>query len=184
MNKPLIMAALAAPAALLLAHPAAAALNPGASAPDFTADGALGGKPFRFRLKDALKNGPVVLYFYPKAFTKGCTLEAHAFAEAMDQFHAAHATVIGMSADGIEALTKFSTSECRNKFAVASASPQVIQSYDVALKAAGIPMGGITNRTSYVIAPNGKIVHVYSNLGWEKHVSETLAAVKAIKAGR
>ena len=179
-----LFAPLALVAGLVSIQPLAAALSSGASAPDFTADGALGGNPFRFHLKDALKNGPVVLYFYPKAFTKGCTLEAHAFAEAMDQFKAAHATVIGMSADDIDSLKKFSTSECRNKFAVAAAKPEVIKAYDVTFKAAGIPVGGITNRTSYVIAPNGKVVHVYSNLDWKDHVKETLATVQKMARAR
>ena len=179
-----VPAVLAALAALAITQPALAALKVGAKAPDFATKGAEAGKEFDFSLKATLKKGPVVLYFYPKAFTKGCTLEAHAFAEAMDQFKAAHATVIGMSADDIDSLKKFSTSECRNKFAVAAAKPEVIKAYDVAFKAAGIPVGGITNRTSYVIAPNGKVVHVYSNLDWKDHVKETLATVQKMARAR
>ncbi len=181
MKKLLIIAA--ALAASALAQPLGAALKPGVRAPDFSAAGALGGKPFAFRLSEALKKGPVVLYFYPKAFTSGCTLEAHAFAESMDKFNAAGATVIGMSADDLPTLTRFSTSECRSKFAVAAATPAVISAYDVALKAVGVPLG-ISNRTSYLIAPDGKIRHVYSNLDWKEHVKETLAAVQAMKAAR
>jgi peroxiredoxin Q/BCP len=100
--------------------PLYAALKPGAQAPDFTTQATLAGKPFKFVLADALKNGPVVLYFYPAAFTPGCTVEAHEFAEATDKFKALGATVIGVSHDPIDTLNKFSVSECRNKFAVAS----------------------------------------------------------------
>ncbi len=174
------IAPLAAFAALLLPTAAVAELPVGAKAPDFTAHGALGGKPFYFTLKSALKKGPLVLYFYPKAFTKGCTLEAHAFAEASDDFKAAGATVIGMSNDDIPTLKRFSTEECRDKFAVASATPQVIKAYDVALKREGMPPG-MTSRTSYVIGRNGKIVLVHSDLDYRDHVKLTLEAVKALK---
>ena len=94
-------------AALTLTAPANAALPVGAPAPDFTTTGAIGGKPFKLHLKDQLKNGPVVLYFFPKAFTKGCTLEAHAFSEAAADFKNAGARVIGMSADDLPTLQKF-----------------------------------------------------------------------------
>jgi thioredoxin-dependent peroxiredoxin len=104
----------------MLAGPVYAALKPGEPAPDFTTQATLAGKPFTFALADALKSGPVVLYFYPAAFTKGCTIEAHEFAEATEKFKALGATVIGVSHDGIDTLNKFSVSECRSKFAVAS----------------------------------------------------------------
>ena len=172
---------LAAFAALILPSAAMAELPVGAKAPDFAAHGALGGKPFDFTLKSALKKGPLVLYFYPKAFTKGCTLEAHAFADASDDFKAAGATVIGMSNDDLPTLQRFSTEGCRDKFAVASASPAVIKAYDVALKREGLPPG-MTSRTSYVIARNGKIVLVHSDLDYRDHVKLTLDAVKALKA--
>src|SRR6266850_6978585 len=106
--------------AALLATPSYAALSVGAKAPDFKARASIGGKQFNFVLADALKKGPVVLYFYPAAFTPGCTIEAHNFADAMDDFQKLGATVIGVSHDPIETLNKFSVSECRNKFAVAS----------------------------------------------------------------
>lgn len=170
------LAALAA----LVATPAMAALPVGAKAPDFATQGALDGKPFAFALKDALKKGPVVLYFYPKAFTQGCTLEAHAFSEASDDFHKAGATIIGMSADDLPTLQKFSTEACRGKFAVATASPQVVKDYDVALVRPGMPTG-LTNRTSYVIARNGKIVMVHSDLDYRDHVKLTLEAVRKLK---
>jgi peroxiredoxin len=119
----------------------------------------------------------VVLYFFPKAFTKGCTLEAHAFSEASGDFRRAGARVIGMSADDLPTLHKFSVEECRNAFPVATATPQIISSYDVALK----QKAGLTDRTSYVIAPSGRIVMVHSDLDWSQHVAKTLAAVKALR---
>jgi peroxiredoxin len=157
----------------VLGAPAIAALKPGAPAPDFTTEATLAGKPFTFSLADALKTGPVVLYFYPAAFTKGCTIEAHEFAEATDKFKAMGATVIGVSHDSIDTLNKFSVSECRNKFAVASDADQKIsKSYDATLF-----MTSYANRTSYVIVPGGKIICAYSALNPDKHVENTLAAV-------
>ena len=122
----------------------------GGARPISPRQGALGGRTFQFNLRQALRRGPVVLYFYPKAFTQGCTLEAHAFAEATDQFRAAGATVVGMSADDLPTLQKFSREACRDKFAVAAATPQVIAAYDVDLKRDGTSTG-LTKRTSYVI---------------------------------
>ena len=107
--------------------PALAALPVGAKAPDFVTSGAIGGKPFQLRLKQALKRGPVVLYFYPKAFTKGCTLEARAFSEAAPAFKKAGAQVIGLSADDLPTLKRFSVEECRGAFPVATASPATIR---------------------------------------------------------
>jgi peroxiredoxin len=162
----------------LSAQPLAAALPVGAQAPDFTTTGAVGGKPFKLHLKDQLKHGPLVLYFFPKAFTEGCTLEAKAFADAMPQFRKAGARVVGMSADDLPTLQRFSTEACRNKFPVATASPDTIKAYDVVLK----QKPELTDRTSYVIAPSGKIVMVHSDLNWKDHVAKTLAAVKALKS--
>lgn len=161
----------------LAAAPVLAALPVGAAAPDFATQGALAGKPFSFALKQALKKGPVVLYFYPKAFTSGCTIEAHEFAEATPEFNKMGATVIGMSGDDLATLKRFSTEECRDKFAVATATADVIKSYDVALPV----MSSRSNRTSYVIAPNGKIVFAYSAMAPEGHVSGTLNAVRKWK---
>ena len=118
----------------LAAVPAAAALSVGTKAPDFVTTGALAGKPFPLHLKNELKKGPVVLYFFPKAFTKGCTLEAHAFSEATPEFKKAGARVIGMSADDLPTLKRFSVEACRNSFPVATASPSTIAAYDVVLK--------------------------------------------------
>ncbi|MBT0669708.1 peroxiredoxin [Novosphingobium profundi] len=158
---------------------ALADLPVGAKAPTFVTKGAKGGKEISFDLAAALKKGPVVLYFYPKAFTQGCTLEAHAFAEATDDFAKMGATVIGMSGDDLPTLKKFSTEECRDKFAVATASPKVIGEYDVALKREGVP-DGLTKRVSYVIAPSGKIVMVHADSDYRDHVKLTLEAVRKL----
>jgi peroxiredoxin len=155
--------------------PAMAALTVGATAPDFSAQASLGGKQFDFSLADALKKGPVVLYFYPAAFTKGCTIEAHDFAEAMPQFAAFGATVIGVSHDTIDTLDRFSVSECRSKFpVVADPEEKVIKSYDAVLPI----KPQYANRTSYVIAPDHSVLMTYTDLNPDKHVELTLAAVK------
>ena len=164
-------------AAISLSFPAHAALQVGAKAPDFTTTGAVGGKPFRIELKDQLKNGPVVLYFFPKAFTSGCTAEAHAFSEAVGDFKKAGARVIGMSADNLDTLKKFSIEECRSAFPVATATPETIKAYDVALK----QKPSLADRTSYVIDRKGRIAFVHSDLDYSQHVAKTLAAVKALK---
>ena len=159
-----------------LAAPAWAALPVGAKAPDFTTTGALAGKPFKLSLKEQLRHGPVVLYFVPKAFTQGCTLEARAFSEANPQFRKLGARVIGMSRDDLPTLQRFSVEECRNAFPVATASAGTAKAYDVVLK----QKPELTDRTSYVIAPDGRIVFVHSDLDWSAHVEKTLAAVKAL----
>ena len=162
----------------LVALPANAALPVGAKAPEIRTQASLAGKPFAFSLAEALKKGPVVLYFYPAAFTKGCTIEAHEFAEASDSFRALGATVIGISADTIETLNRFSREACRDKFAVASASPATIKAYDVAF-----PLKpNLSDRTSSVIAPNGKILYVHSELSPQNHVRNTLGAVRSWRA--
>ncbi len=161
-------------AGLLGASPAFATLSPGASAPDFSTQATKAGNEFSFRLADALKKGPVVLYFYPAAFTPGCTAEAHEFADAVAKFDAMHATVIGVSMDGIEKLKKFSVTECRNKFPVASdASGKISESYDAVLSG----FLGYSSRTSYVIAPDGKVVYAYYAMDPDGHVGNTLKAV-------
>ena len=123
--------------ALLFAAPGAfAALPDGAKAPPFTAEASLGGNTYTFSLADALKKGPVVLYFYPAAFTPGCTIEAHDFAKAMPQFEALGATVIGVSHDAIAKLQRFSVSECRKKFPVAAdVTGHIMKEYDAVLAA-------------------------------------------------
>lgn len=162
-------------AAALAALPSFAALKPGDAAPDFTAQASLGGNVFMFSLAETLKKGPVVLYFYPAAFTTGCTIEAHDFAEATDQYRALGATVIGVSHDDIATLNRFSVSECRSKFAVAADGDQkIMKAYDAVLAV----KPEYANRTSYVIAPDGRIVYEYTSLNPEKHVANTLDALR------
>lgn len=157
------------------AMPAQAALSVGARAPDFTLQASLGGEVFTFSLAEALASGPVVLYFYPAAFTPGCTIEAHRFAEATDEFKSLGATIIGVSSDDIETLNRFSVSECRGKFAVAADADQtVIKAYDAVLK----QRPEYANRTSYVIAPDGTILMSYTDLKPDQHVHRTMEAVK------
>jgi peroxiredoxin len=157
--------------------PAAAALKVGDKAPDFTTEAALGGKAFTFTLDKALKKGPVVLYFFPAAFTSGCTAEAHAFAEASDDFAKEGATLIGLTAGNAERIKEFSSVECRDKFPVGLATPTTIAGYDVTLP----QKAGWTNRTSYVIGKNHKIAYVLSEMSPAGHVAGTMAAVKALK---
>jgi len=167
--------------AVLAFTPAYAALKVGDRAPDFTTQASLGGKVFRYTLSAALKDGPIVLYFYPAAFTKGCTIEAHEFAEAMPKYQALGASVIGVSADPIGVLNKFSVSECQSKFPVASdANQAIMKAYDAVL----LWKTGYASRTSYVITPDGKIAYRYSAMNPDKHVENTLAAVKAWADGK
>lgn len=161
--------------AAMVVTPAVAALHIGERAPDFTTQASLGGKVFKYSLAAALEKGPVVLYFYPAAFTKGCTIEAHHFAEAIDKYHALGATVVGVSHDGIDKLNAFSVSECRSKFPVASDVDQrIMKSYDAVLP----QKPKYANRTSYVIAPDGEIIYAYTDLHPDKHVDNTLAALR------
>lgn len=159
--------------ALSLTAPAQAELAEGTQAPTFTTKAAMAGKEFGFSLGAALQKGPVVLYFYPKAFTQGCTLEANAFAEAMPEFKAAGASVIGMSNDTIDTLKRFSREECRDAFPVGVADPKLIAAYDVALRDTGL-----ASRTSYVIGTDGRVATVYSSGDYREHVARTLSAVK------
>src|SRR3954469_2580967 len=164
-------------ASSLAAAPAGAALKVGAKAPDFTTTGAVGGKSFKLHLAEQLQKGPVVLYFFPKAFTSGCTAEAHAFSESIGQFKKAGAQVIGMSGDDLKTLHDFSAKECRSAFPVATATPVIQKEYDVAWAA----HPGITTRTSYVIGKDGKVAMVHDDLDFSQHVAKTLAAVKGLK---
>lgn len=164
--------------ALGMGHrPAQAALKPGDAAPDFSLDAALGGKAFRFSLAQARQKGPVVVYFYPKAFTSGCTIEAHAFAEATPRFEALGATVIGLSNDDIDTLKKFSVEACRNRFAVAAdANGQVMKAYDAVL------LMGMADRITYVINPQGRVLATHASLSPQGHVDAALKSVEAWRA--
>ena len=161
--------------ALATAVPAHAVLPSGAPAPHFTTTAALGGETFTFVLADALRQGPVVLYFYPAAFTHGCTIEAHDFAEATNDYQALGARVIGVSSDSIDVLKKFSVSECQSKFAVAAdANQKIMQAYD----AVHDRNPQYAQRVSYVISPEGKIIYAYTDSNPDHHVANTLAALR------
>ena len=193
MKKHLVLGLLAA----FAATPALAALKPGDMAPDFTAQGSLGGQPFTFHLKDALKKGPVVVYFYPSAYTGGCDLEAHTFAEQSAQFTAAGATIIGVSADNLDRLKVFSADPnfCAGKFPIASdADTKIAQSYALNVGAAkdgakdvrGEVIGhAFIERVTYVVGKDGKIMAVMSSkadsLSPDQHVDKSLAIVTASK---
>ena len=171
--------ALFAAAAVLIATPAFAALKEGDKAPDFTLQGFQAGKPLTFSLADARKKGPVVVYFFPAADTPGCNIEAKMFADAIPQFAASGATVIGVTAGKLDQLQRVSaeTDKCSGKFPVAAdPGAKVAKEYDATLPA------GISNRTSYVISPQGQVLHVHSEMNPNEHVAQTLAAVKAYKA--
>ena len=172
------MKRLLACALLSLAFPlssAYAALDIGDPAPDFTAQAALAGSVYRYSLAESLKKGPVVLYFFPAAYSEGCSVEAHYFADAVAQFNALGASVVGVSGDDIETLSKFSVQACQNSFPVASDQNQaVMKSFDAVMQT----RPEYANRISYVIAPNGSVVYHYMSLNPTKHVEKTLAAVR------
>ncbi|HVV28075.1 MAG TPA: peroxiredoxin [Rhizomicrobium sp.] len=179
--------------AALSATPALAALRPGDMAPDFTAAGSLGGKPFTFNLKDALKKGPVVVYFYPSAYTGGCDLEAHTFAEEKAKFDAAGASIIGVSADSLDRLHQFSADPkfCAGKFPIASdADTKIAASYKLNVSpphagAKDVNQNEINHafieRVTYVIGKDGKILATLSSkddgLSPDQHVDKSLAIV-------
>ena len=193
MKKYLVLGLVAA----FAATPALAALKAGDAAPDFTASGSLGGKPFTFHLKDALKKGPVVVYFYPSAYTGGCDLEAHTFAEESDKFKAAGATIVGVSADNLDRLKKFSADPafCAGKFAIMSdADTKIAQSYALNVGAARAGAKDVNQeeighafieRVTYVIGKDGKILATLSSkddkLTPDQHVDKSLEIVTAAK---
>lgn len=160
----------------LFAAPAFAALKPGAQAPDFTTTAFLAGKATPFKLSDALKKGPVVLYFFPSAFTSGCTLEAHEFAVATPEFAAMGVSVVGVTAGRVADLAEFSKSECRNAFPVAGVTKETIKAYDAVLAL----KPDLSDRTTYVIAPDGKVILAYTALTDPmSHIAKAKDAVKA-----
>lgn len=189
--------ALAAACVCMIAIPASA-LKMGETAPDFTAAASLGGKDFTFSLKDALKKGPAVVYFYPSAFTRGCDLEAHTFAESKDKFDAAGASIIGVSADSMERLHEFAVDPnyCAGKFPVASdANLKISSSYGLTASKAnegakdvrGVEIGhDYIPRTTFVIGKDGKVIARLSSeddkLSPVEHVDKSLAIVEQIKA--
>ena len=178
--KPLKLATLGLVAAVSFAAPSFAALKPGTKAPDFAAPAYLAGEPFTYKLADALKKGPVVVYFFPAAHTPGCNLEAHQFSEAIDDFKAEGASVIGITAGNVDELAAFSkeTEHCGGKFPVAAdPGAKIAKQYDATLTA----KPEWSSRTSYVISSSGSITHVYSDLKPNQHVKEMLEAVKALR---
>ncbi|HEY2627614.1 MAG TPA: peroxiredoxin [Usitatibacter sp.] len=191
MTKQLLLAGLLSCAAL---SPAMAALKTGDAAPSFDAQASFAGKASTYSLKDALKKGPVVVYFYPSAFTGGCNLQAHTFAENYDKFAAAGATIIGVSLDSIARLNDFSKDPeyCNSKFPVASdADGHIAKSYDLAIKEgrAGLKDTrgtdidhGFTERTTFVVSPDGKIVASVGGVDPKSNVEKTLEVVQALPA--
>jgi len=164
---------------VLGARRVSARLAHGATAPEFTLQAAKGDEVHTVDLKSALATGPVVLYFFPKSFTSGCTTEAHLFSEHIADFKKLNATVIGVSGDDIETQKKFSTQECRSAFMVASdPGLKIAKEYDAQLT------GQYANRTSYVIAPDGTIAYAYTDLDPSKHVDNALDALKTLAAAR
>jgi peroxiredoxin Q/BCP len=177
MKKYLLAALFAAGA---VATPAFAALGVNDAAPDFTLQGYMAGKPVSFNLNQALKKGPVVVYFFPAVHTGGCNLEAHLFAEAADDFKKEGATVIGVTAGNLDQLQVFSneTQYCSGKFPVfADTGLKVAKEY----KATTMLMPGMSDRTSYVIGQDHKVVVAYSALSPAKHVEMTMDGVKKWK---
>jgi peroxiredoxin Q/BCP len=160
---------------MVFATSASAALAVGAPAPDFSAPGAQGGTAMTVALSELLKRGPVVIFFFPSVFTGGSDLESREFADTIDKFHAAGASVVGMSRDPLDALARFSTEECAGKFPMASAGSDIVAGFDVN------DNSNFTTRTTYVIAPTGKIAFVHDDDDYRSHVKNTLAFVQGMK---
>ena len=180
--------------ACIASMPALAALQVGASAPAFTTQASLAGKPFTFSLKDALAKGPVVVYFYPAAYTTGCDLQAHTFAVNTDKFATAGATIIGVSLDNIQRLNDFSADPnyCAGKFATASdANGNIAKSYELKVKdgpaglkdVRGVEIGhAFVERTTFVLTKDGKIAETITGLAPDKNVEQALEAVQHLSA--
>jgi peroxiredoxin len=185
---------LAGLASVAVALPVAAALQKGDAAPTFTAQASLAGKEFRYSLSDALKGGTVVVYFYPSAYTQGCNIQAHTFAENMDAFNAAKATVIGVSLDSIERLNDFSADPnyCAGKLAVASdADGSIAKSYQLSVREGRAGMKdtrgvdidhGFAERTTFIVTPDGKVAATIGGVSPEENVQQALATVKELAA--
>lgn len=198
MNQRLLNSIAVGAMALLMAIPAFAALQPGAEAPDFTATASQAGKDFTFSLKQALAKGPVVVYFYPAAYTGGCDLEAHTFATDKAKFTKAGATIIGVSADSIARLNEFSADPnyCAGKFPVASdPDGKIAAQYGLKMLP---PQAGVLDvrhqpvthgffpRTTFVLDGAGKVVATLSttadHLSPDQHVTRSLAIVQKLHA--
>ncbi|NML24697.1 peroxiredoxin [Zoogloea dura] len=190
--KKLLLGALIAATVL----PAAAALKEGDAAPDFKAQASLAGKAFAYSLKDALKKGPVVVYFYPSAYTNGCNLQAHTFSENIGKFAAAGASVVGVSLDSIGRLNEFSADPefCAGKLAVASdADGRIARAYDLSVReGSGSSKDtrgqaidhGFAERTTFVIRPDGRIAATVSGLAPVANVEKALDAVRTLAGQR
>jgi peroxiredoxin Q/BCP len=173
--------------------PALAALKDGDKAPDFTAQASLAGKEFKFSLKESLKKGPVVVYFYPSAYTQGCNVQAHTFSVNQEKFAAAGASVIGVSLDNIQRLNQFSADPdyCAGKFPVASdADGSIAKSYDLSVRQmAGLKDTkgnevdhGLAERTTFVVTPDGKIAATIGGVKPDENVMKALETVQKLKA--
>ncbi len=178
--------------ALTVSLSAAAALQDGDVAPDFKAPASLDGKVFEYSLKAALEKGPVVVYFYPSAFTSGCNLQAHTFSENYEKFAAAGASIIGVSLDSIERLNAFSADPeyCAGKIAVASDKDgSIARSYDLKVQGAkegakdtrGIEIGhGFAERTTFIVTPDGKIAATVGGVSPFENVTKSLEIVQQL----
>lgn len=176
--------------------PAFAALKEGDTAPTFKAQASLAGKAFNYNLQESLKKGPVVVYFYPSAYTGGCNIQAHEFAENIDRFAAAGTSIIGVSLDSIERLNDFSADPqyCAGKLSVASdADGSIAKSYELSVRDAapgrkdsrGVDIDhGFAERTTFIVAPNGKIVATIGGIGAAENVQQTLAAVQKLSTNK
>jgi peroxiredoxin Q/BCP len=194
MKRALLGTLLAAAAAIAL--PASAALKEGDSAPDFKLQASQAGKAFNYSLKDALKKGPVVVYFYPSAYTGGCNVQAHAFAVNQEKFAAVGASIVGVSLDSIARLNDFSADPeyCAGKIAVASDSDgRTAKSYDLAVRDAapgrkdtrGVDIDhGFAERTTFIVTPNGKVAAVVGGLAPGANVEQALQAVQKLASAK
>lgn len=177
--------------AAAFATPALADLKPGTKAPDFTTDAYTAGAAHKFKLSDALKKGPVVMYFFPAAYTGGCNIETKMFSDAVDQYKAQKATLVGITAGNVDRIAEYSkdTQYCAGKFPLlADPGAKIAKQYEASREVpAGAPLkadGAISTRTSYVLAPNGEVIHAYTESKPQEHVAQTLGAVKAWRAKR
>jgi peroxiredoxin Q/BCP len=196
MKRALLGTLLAAAAALAVTLPASAALKEGDSAPEFKTQASLAGKAFNFSLKDALRKGPVVVYFYPSAYTGGCNVQAHAFAVNQEKFAAAGASIVGVSLDSIARLNDFSADPdyCAGKIAVASdLDGRIAKSYDLTVRDAspgrkdtrGVDIDhGFAERTTFIVTPNGKVAAVVGGLAPGANVEQALQAVQKLASAR